>query len=84
MECIRAYKFAAYPDEKRRKSIDSMLVLAQRLYNKILEKAIEEYKKEYHCNVCGLTIDRNENASINIRDNYRAGPVPEVTLGKIA
>ena len=24
--------------------------------------------KIYHCNVCGLVIDRDENASINIRD----------------
>ena len=28
----------------------------------------------YHCNVCGLTMDRDENASINIRDKSRAGP----------
>ena len=51
MECIRAYKFAVYPDEKRRKRIDGMLVLAQRLYNKILERAIEGYKKDSNSKV---------------------------------
>ena len=64
MECIRAYKFAAYPDEKRRKGIDSMLVLAQRLYNKILEKAIEGYKKEGNSKVDLPTLNRYMNEAI--------------------
>ncbi|MGC8538985.1 MAG: RNA-guided endonuclease InsQ/TnpB family protein, partial [Candidatus Micrarchaeia archaeon] len=28
----------------------------------------------YNCNVCGFTIDRDQNAAINIRNRSRAGP----------
>ncbi len=44
MEVIRSYKFRIYPDIKRQSEIDNMLVLAQRLYNKLLEKSIQSYK----------------------------------------
>ncbi|MCL4373617.1 MAG: transposase [Candidatus Marsarchaeota archaeon] len=64
MECIRAYKFAVYPDEKRRKEIDNMLVLAQRLYNKILEKTREEYKKSTNSKVNLSTLNMYMNEAI--------------------
>ncbi|MGC8651680.1 MAG: helix-turn-helix domain-containing protein [Candidatus Micrarchaeia archaeon] len=64
MECIRAYKFAVYPDEKRRKEIDNMLALAQQLYNKILEKTREEYKKDTNSKVNISTLNRYMNEAI--------------------
>ncbi|MGC8687072.1 MAG: RNA-guided endonuclease InsQ/TnpB family protein, partial [Candidatus Micrarchaeia archaeon] len=64
MECIRAYKFAVYPDEKRRKEIDNMLALAQQLYNKILEKIREEYKKNMNSKVNISTLNRYMNEAI--------------------
>ncbi len=44
MEIIRSYKFRIYLDIKKQKEINNMLVLAQRLYNKLLEKSIQSYK----------------------------------------
>ena len=44
MEVIRAYKFRIYPDATRQAEIDERLVLAQQLYNKILEKSIAAYQ----------------------------------------
>ncbi len=44
MDCIRAYKFRIYPDEKRREAIDNTLVLSQQLYNALLDKTIETHK----------------------------------------
>ena len=43
MKCRRAFKFRVYPDAKRQREIDERLVLAQRLYNKLLERAKREY-----------------------------------------
>ena len=45
MEAARAYRFRIYPDSRRQEEIDERIVLAQRLYNKILEKAKAEYQK---------------------------------------
>ncbi len=44
MEIIRAYKFRIYPDIKKQAELNNMLILAQRLYNKLLEKSIQSYK----------------------------------------
>ncbi len=44
MEVRRAYKFRIYPDIKRQSEINNMLILAQRLYNRLLEKSIQSYK----------------------------------------
>ena len=44
MELKRAYKFRIYPDTKRQAEINERLILAQQLYNKILEKSIVSYK----------------------------------------
>jgi len=38
MDLTRAYVFRLYPDTKRQKEIDERLLLAQQLYNTILEK----------------------------------------------
>ena len=46
MDSTRAYKFRIYPDAKRQKEIDKRLILAQKFYNKILEKSITSYNKE--------------------------------------
>lgn len=42
---MRVYKFRIYPDVKRQSEIDEKLILAQQLYNKILEKVKSEYEK---------------------------------------
>ena len=44
MEVTRAYKFRIYPDAKRQLEIDERLILAQQLYNRLLEKSIDAYK----------------------------------------
>ena len=44
MESKRAYKFRIYPDSKRQSEIDGRLILAQKFYNKILEKSIASYQ----------------------------------------
>ena len=41
---MKAYKFRIYPDAKRQKEVSESLILAQQLYNKILEKIKSEYK----------------------------------------
>jgi len=38
IDSIRAYRFRIYPDTKRHKEKDERIVLAQQLYNVILEK----------------------------------------------
>ncbi len=43
---IRAYKFRIYPDDKREVKIDKGLILAQQLYNKILERIKSRYKTD--------------------------------------
>jgi putative transposase len=45
MECKKAYKFRLYPDAKRQAEIDQRLILAQKFYNKLLEKSIKAYAK---------------------------------------
>ncbi len=40
MELTKAYKFRIYPDTKRQEEIDESISLAQKLYNKLLEKSI--------------------------------------------
>jgi Helix-turn-helix domain. len=42
---LKAYRFRIYPDAKRQKEINLRIILAQRLYNKILERVKEEYGK---------------------------------------
>ncbi len=44
MGAIGSFKFRIYPDIKRQSEIDNMLVLSQRLYNKLFEKSIQSYK----------------------------------------
>ncbi len=46
MDSTRAYKFRLYPDSKRQSEIDERLILSQKLYNSILEKAKKSYEKD--------------------------------------
>ncbi len=46
MDSTRAYKFRLYPDSKREAEIDLQLILSKNLYNKILEKSQDAYKKD--------------------------------------
>ncbi len=64
MDCIRAYKFRIYPDAKRQREIDEMLVLAQRLYNKVLERAKEAYEKDRNSKIDMSTLNRYMNNAI--------------------
>ncbi len=49
MGSLKAYRFRIYPDAKRQKEINLRIILAQRLYNKILERVKEEYRKGKQC-----------------------------------
>ena len=59
MDLIRAYVFRLYPDTKRQKEIDERLLLAQRLYNTILEKVKSEYEKNKIANINESTLNRS-------------------------
>jgi putative transposase len=48
MELTKAYKFRIYPDTIRQEEIDKRLILAQRFYNRLLEKSIRSYKNDNH------------------------------------
>ncbi len=54
----RAYKFRLYPNAKRQKTVEEMLVLSQRLYNKILEKSKCEYGKGKNPKINKSTLNR--------------------------
>ncbi len=58
MQEKRAYKFRIYPDEKRCNEIDERLVLAQQLYNRILEKAKSEHQKNKNSKINKPTLNR--------------------------
>jgi len=58
MYSTRAYIFRIYPDMKRQKEIDERIVLAQQLYNTILEKAKSEYEKNKITNISKSTLNR--------------------------
>ena len=46
MNAIRAYKFRLYPNSKCQSEIDLQLRLSKDFYNKLLEKAKEDYGKD--------------------------------------
>jgi putative transposase len=57
MFSARAYRFRVYPDRKRSEEIDCMLILAQRLYNGILEKARAGYEKDRNARINESTLN---------------------------
>jgi len=65
MDLKRAYVFRLYPDIKRQKEIDERLLLAQRLYNTILEKVKLEYEKNKITNISKSTLNRYMKEAIN-------------------
>ncbi len=58
MQLLRAYKFRIYPDMKRQKEIDKRLILAQQLYNNILEETKKEYKKDEKSKINKSTLNK--------------------------
>ena len=46
VDVTRAFKFRLRPDSKRQKEIDLQILLAQQLYNQLLEKSIDAYRKD--------------------------------------
>ena len=58
MDLTRAYVFRLYPDAKKQKEIDKRLLLAQRLYNTILEKVKSEYEKNKIANISESTLNK--------------------------
>ncbi len=65
MESARAYRFRIHPDAKRREEIDRRLILAQRLYNKILEKSRGEYGKNRNSKINRSTLNGFMREAIN-------------------
>jgi len=70
MDLRRAYVFRLYPDIKRQKEIDEKLLLAQRLYNTILEKAKSEYEKNKITNISKSTLNRYMKEAINENKDF--------------
>ncbi len=58
---IMAYKFRIHPDDKRGVKINKRLILAQQLYNKILERIKSRYKTAKN-----LDINKAESAGMKI------------------
>jgi len=58
MDSIRAYKFRLYPDSKRQSEINEHLILSQKLYNAILERAKKAYEKDKKSKVNKSTLNR--------------------------
>jgi len=65
MDLKRAYVFRLYPDIKRQKEIDERLLLAQRLYNTILEKVKLEYEKNKITSISKSTLNKYMKEAIN-------------------
>ncbi len=65
MDSLRAYRFRIYPDAKRQKEINLRIILAQRLYNKILGRVKEEYGKGGKSKVNMATLNKYMQESIN-------------------
>ena len=71
MESVRAYRFRIYPDAKRQREIDEQIELARFLYNKLLDRAKEEYLKGRNLQITKSTFNRfmkeiaSENGELN-------------------
>jgi len=65
MHIKKAYKFRVYPDAKRQDEIDERLILAQQLYNKLLEKTKSEYEKSKNSKINKSTLNRYMKEVIN-------------------
>jgi len=70
MDLTRAYVFRLYPDTKRQKEIDERLLLAQRLYNTILEKAKSEYEKNKIANIGESTLNKYMKEAMNENKDF--------------
>jgi len=70
MDLRRAYLFRLYPDTKRQKEIDERLLLAQRLYNTILEKVKLEYERNKTTNISKSTLNRYMKEAINENKDF--------------
>ncbi len=71
VDVARAYRYRLYPDSKRQNEIDGQIELARLLYNKLLEKAKNEYQKTKSFEIKKATFNRllkesvEENAEFN-------------------
>ena len=72
MDCIRAYKFRIYPDEKRREAIDNTLVLSQQLYNALLDKTIETHKNNPNSKISQRVINQLMQNILKVDKRYYA------------
>ena len=70
MDLTRAYVFRLYPDTKRQKKIDERLLLAQRLYNAILEKVKSEYEKNKITNISESTLNKYMKEAMNENKDF--------------
>jgi len=70
MYSIRAYRFRIYPDIKRQNEINERIVLAQQLYNAILEKAKSEYEKNRITNISKSTLNKYMKEAINENKDF--------------
>ncbi len=58
MESVRACRFRIYPDVRRQREIDEQIELARFLYNKLLDRAKEEYLKGRNLQITKSTFNR--------------------------
>jgi len=70
MDLIRAYVFKLYPDTKRQKEIDERLLLAQQLYNIILEKVKSNYEKNKITNISESILNKYMKEAMNENKDF--------------
>ncbi len=77
---IKSYKFRLYPSKAQVDELNRHLWISKELWNSLLQKEKEYYGMEkslhermHHCPNCGLTLDRDTNASINILNRATVG-----------
>ncbi len=58
MDCKKAYRFRINPDAKRREELNSQIILAKCLYNRLLEKTIAMHQKNKESKISRKTLNK--------------------------
>ncbi len=58
VDIAKAYRYRLYPDSKRQRELDGQIELARLLYNKLLGKAKDEYKRTKNLGIKPSTFNR--------------------------
>ena len=94
MKNLRAYKTELDPNDRQRSALLAHAGCARWAYNWGLRRKIESYEetgkspsaidlhREYKCSVCGMVMDRDLNAAMNLK--ALAGSSPVTACGEVS